>query len=148
VIIIIKRTFGADPAGSAPLFVKPDRGHTMLLSAWVTLRCCGVAYPGVGCPTGAFASPRHCVRRPLSLRSPPLVIVFAFPCRCVRRPLSLRSPPFVIVGHVARRWADHISVGCLTSAFASLRRRAVSNLGVGLPMSLWAALPRRLPPFH
>jgi len=38
-------------------------------------------------------------------------------------------------------------VGCPTSAFPSSRCRAVSNLGIGQLTLLWAALPRRSPPF-
>src|SRR6266567_2813603 len=43
----------AEPAGSAPLFVKPYHGHAMLLSAWVSLRHRGVVYPGVGLPSSS-----------------------------------------------------------------------------------------------
>ena len=90
--------------------------------------CCGLPYLGVrllslswGCLLPGWAA--H-------------VIV-----RCRR---GVRLPPSSCAVE-PRRWTAGVVVGSSSAAVAS-RRHAVSNLGAGLPVSLWAAFVRRPPP--
>jgi len=85
---------------------------------------------------GGFASRRWAAWVALPVRLPPFADVGCVRCHWIA--LLPHSPPFVFMGP------------CMSSfgrLFASLHQSGVSHLGVGLPASLRAALPRCSSPF-
>jgi len=86
-------------------------------------------------PAGSAPMAPRCFRQ----RDHPLPSWGCIPLRWAA--LLWRSSPFVVVALRAS------VLGCPITAFDCSRRCVVSNVGVGLPTSLWAALPRRSPLF-